>query len=56
MTLFTYQAYVERVVDGGTLLVQVDLGFGLWTRQYLRQRLQMSKFRRTVLKPCGLST
>ena len=36
--LFTYYAYIERVVDGDTLLVQVDLGFGLWTRQYLRLR------------------
>lgn len=36
--LFTYQAYIERVVDGDTLRVQVDLGFGLWTRQYLRLR------------------
>lgn len=36
--LFTYQAFIERVVDGDTLLVQVDLGFGLWTRQYLRLR------------------
>ncbi|MBI3306943.1 MAG: thermonuclease family protein [Candidatus Omnitrophica bacterium] len=36
--LFTYYAYIERVVDGDTLLVQVDLGFGEWTRQYLRLR------------------
>lgn len=36
--LFTYYAYIERVVDGDSLLVQVDLGFGCWTRQYLRLR------------------
>lgn len=36
--LFTYHAYIEKVVDADTLLVQVDLGFGLWTRQYLRLR------------------
>ena len=36
--VFTYYAYIERVVDGDTLLVQVDLGFGVWTRQYLRLR------------------
>ncbi len=36
--LFTYDAYIERVVDGDTLFVQVDLGFGFWTRQYLRLR------------------
>jgi len=37
-SLFTFNAYIERVVDGDTLLVQVDLGFGEWTRQYLRLR------------------
>jgi len=36
--LFTFKAYIERVIDGDTLLVQVDLGFGWWTRQYLRLR------------------
>lgn len=36
--LFTYYAYIEKVVDGDTLRVQVDLGFGQWTRQYLRLR------------------
>lgn len=36
--LFTFKAYIERVVDGDTLVVQVDLGFSLWTRQYLRLR------------------
>jgi len=36
--LFTYKAYVERVVDGDTLRVQIDLGFGQWPRQYLRLR------------------
>ena len=35
---YVYKAVVERIVDGDTLLVQVDLGFGLWTRQYLRLR------------------
>ena len=36
--LFTYKAFVERVVDGDTLFVEVDLGFGNTTRQYLRLR------------------
>ncbi|MFA7254863.1 MAG: DUF1016 N-terminal domain-containing protein [Candidatus Omnitrophota bacterium] len=36
--LFTYQAEVEKVVDGDTLRVVVDLGFGFKTRQYLRLR------------------
>ena len=37
-SLFTYYAYIERVVDADTLFVQVDLGFGWTTRQYLRLR------------------
>ncbi len=36
--LFTYQAKVERVVDGDTLRVKIDLGFDTWVRQYLRLR------------------
>ncbi|MBI4209822.1 MAG: thermonuclease family protein [Deltaproteobacteria bacterium] len=34
--LFTYRAYLEKVVDADTLRVQIDLGFGLTTRQYVR--------------------
>lgn len=34
--LFTYRAVVEDVTDGDTLRVQVDLGLGMWVRQYLR--------------------
>lgn len=37
-SLFTFKAVIERVVDGDTLRVKVDLGFDLWTRQYLRLR------------------
>ena len=29
---------MERVVDGDTLLVWVDCGFGMWTRRRLRLR------------------
>lgn len=36
--LFTYYGYVQRVVDGDTLRIKVDLGFDNWTRQYLRLR------------------
>jgi endonuclease YncB( thermonuclease family) len=36
--LYTYKASVEKVVDGDTLRVVVDLGFGFKTRQYLRLR------------------
>jgi endonuclease YncB( thermonuclease family) len=34
--LYTYKGIVERVVDGDTLRVQVDLGFGSMAREYLR--------------------
>jgi endonuclease YncB( thermonuclease family) len=34
--IFTYKAVIERVVDGDTVLANIDCGFGLWTRQYLR--------------------
>lgn len=36
--LYTYEAFIERVVDGDTFWIQVDLGFGMWTRQKLRLR------------------
>jgi len=34
--LYTYKAYLQRVVDGDTLVVQVDCGFDTWTEQRLR--------------------
>lgn len=36
--LYTYRAFVERVVDADTLLVVIDLGFSIFTSQYLRLR------------------
>lgn len=36
--LFTYEGVVERVVDGDTLWVRINLGFGNRTRQKLRLR------------------
>lgn len=36
--IFTYAARVERVIDGDTLLAQIDCGFGIYTRQRLRLR------------------
>jgi hypothetical protein len=36
--LFSYKAFVERVVDADTLIVKIDLGFETWIRQYLRLR------------------
>ncbi|EMO54989.1 DUF1016 N-terminal domain-containing protein [Leptospira noguchii] len=34
--LYHYLGILERIVDGDTLLVQIDLGFGLTTRQKIR--------------------
>jgi len=36
--LYTYKAYLDRVIDGDTLLCLIDLGFNTWTRQRLRLR------------------
>ena len=36
--LYTYKAYLERVVDGDTIRVIVDLGFGIYHREILRLR------------------
>lgn len=37
-SLFTYRADIERVVDGDTLIVVLDLGFRMAARHYLRLR------------------
>lgn len=36
--LYTYKATIEKIVDGDTLRVVVDLGFNVRTRQYIRLR------------------
>ena len=36
--LYTFKAYVERVIDGDTLWVNIDCGFGFWAHQKLRLR------------------
>lgn len=36
--LYTYKAQVERVIDGDTLLVKIDLGFHTFSEQRLRLR------------------
>jgi endonuclease YncB( thermonuclease family) len=36
--LYTYAAYVEKVIDGDTVKARLDLGFKVWTRQILRLR------------------
>ena len=34
--LYTYKAHLERVIDGDTLWVMLDIGFGIYSRQKLR--------------------
>lgn len=36
--LYTYKAYLEKVVDGDTLVVNIDLGFRMFIKQRLRLR------------------
>jgi len=36
--LYSYQAFVERVIDGDTLKVEIDLGFNIRIREILRLR------------------
>jgi len=36
--LYTYKALVERVVDGDTMVLDIDLGFSSWARQKVRLR------------------
>lgn len=36
--LYAYKALVERVVDGDTIWLNIDLGFSCWTRQKVRLR------------------
>ncbi len=35
---YTYKAFVLEVIDGDTIWVNIDLGFGAWTTQKLRLR------------------
>ena len=35
-SLYTYKAIVERVIDGDTLLLRIDLGFQVWKEQRVR--------------------
>ena len=34
--IYTYKAIIERVVDGDTILANIDGGFGIWREEYLR--------------------
>ena len=35
---YSYRAYVERVIDGDTIWLDVDCGFQVWSRQKVRLR------------------
>jgi endonuclease YncB( thermonuclease family) len=37
-TMYLYSAIVDRVIDGDTLLLRVDLGFEVWINQRIRLR------------------
>ena len=34
--MFEYNAKLDRVIDADTLVLEVDLGFNIWTRQTIR--------------------
>ena len=36
--LYTYKAYVEKIIDGDTIWLNVDCGFKIWSRQKVRLR------------------
>lgn len=36
--LYTYKAYVKKIIDGDTIWVVVDCGFKIWTHQKIRLR------------------
>ena len=36
--LYTYKAYIERIIDGDTIWVYIPWGFGFGVRQKLRLR------------------
>lgn len=38
MNTFTYKAHVERVVDGDTLILNIDCGFQTWVNERVRLR------------------
>ena len=36
--IYTYKAYIEEIIDGDTIWMNIDLGFNNWTSQKLRLR------------------
>jgi len=63
-SMYTYRAVVERVIDGDTIVANIDCGFQCWSHQRLRLRgintpelsesggVTAQRFVRRALKPC----
>jgi micrococcal nuclease len=45
--MYTYKAAVTRVVDGDTVIVDIDLGFGVWLKE---QSVRLAKINTPELK------
>ena len=45
--MYTYKASVTRVVDGDTVIVDIDLGFGVWLRE---QSVRLAKINAPEMK------
>jgi micrococcal nuclease len=54
--MYTYKAAVIRIVDGDTVIVDIDLGFGIWLRE---QSIRLAKINtpeiRGASKKAGLA-
>jgi micrococcal nuclease len=49
--MFTYKAKINRVVDGDTIIVDIDLGFGIWIR---KQTIRMANINAPELRKPNL--
>jgi micrococcal nuclease len=49
--MYTYRAAVIDVIDGDTIIVDIDLGFGVWLR---KQSIRMAKINAPELKGATL--
>jgi micrococcal nuclease len=45
--MYTYKAAVTRIVDGDTVIVDIDLGFGVWLKE---QSLRLAKINAPEIK------
>lgn len=51
--MYTYKADVIRIIDGDTVIVDIDLGFGVWLRG---QTIRLAKINAPELKGESLET